>query len=72
MEWLCKNSNVIEAVSNIVAIIGGLFAVLLAIYQARLHLNQRKKDYRLKQSENGKLILDEIFDFWLSENACNL
>jgi hypothetical protein len=70
--FLTTCSTEIDSVSKIISSVGGAIASSVALVQLGWYLYQRKRDYRLKQSENGKLILDEIFDFWLSDHACNM
>jgi|SRR5215204_4224341 len=59
----------VELISKVVAIVGGLTAAFLAIWQAGQNLKQRKRELRWKQAELGKKIIDEIFDYQPSRDA---
>jgi len=51
----------IQVIQWSVAIVGGLIAAGVAIYQLRANTKQRERELRFKQAEAGKEILEELF-----------
>ncbi len=55
------NPNPWQVAAWIVAVVGGLIAAGLAIYQAFENRKLRERELRWRQAESGKQLIDEIF-----------
>jgi hypothetical protein len=65
IDWL-------EPGTKAVGILGGLIAAAFALFQARMSLDQRRRDLRWKQAEMAKKVVDEWFDFEPSKLALQM
>jgi hypothetical protein len=62
----------LQYISGIITLLGTALAIFIAIRQMILDRRQRQQELRWKQAELAMKLMDEIFDFELSNNALEM